>query len=516
MPHIVLVLIISVALLMSIFIGIYALFKGQSSKKNYFLLMQAMIVVYLFGYFIEVTSTNIGDAYAGAKLLYTGASFVVTFVFFFIADYCDFRLHPLFVRAPMVAVSVAAAVTLWITRFDRLVYLDYSYSTSLAHHLNFTPGALYYLLHSYPILCLLLSLAVLIYRIRKWKEKYRRQLLILLVCLAFPLITEIIYFATVFAGLNINHIYLTPYSIALMSFCLYMGVARLKIFEILSISTISPMEYIREGFVLLDDNNNYLFSNPVAAELLPGLKNLARGESIYTVKGAPEELKTIESGAFEFSDSKGSKHFKASVSPVFSQSRTLIAKFVLFNDVTDNVLLMKKLEDAAYIDVLTGIYNRRHFFELALVNIERALRFENAIYTAMLDLDFFKKVNDTYGHAAGDVVLTKTAAIIRETIRVYDLLCRYGGEEFVLLITDLENDEAFSMMERIRENMENTIINYEGTEIRITCSIGLAEYISGETLEASVKKADAACYSAKRAGRNQVQVWGAASKEPKV
>ena len=88
MPQIVLIIIVSVALTMSIVIGVYALFKGQSSKKNYFLLMQAMIVVYLFGYFIEITSTNLADAYAGAKVLYTGASFVVTFVFFFMADYC--------------------------------------------------------------------------------------------------------------------------------------------------------------------------------------------------------------------------------------------------------------------------------------------------------------------------------------------------------------------------------------------------------------------------------------------
>ncbi|MDR1802490.1 MAG: diguanylate cyclase [Treponema sp.] len=501
-------IIICAALVMSIIIGIYALFRSESSKKNYFLLLQAMIVVYLFGYFIEITSTNIGEAYAGAKVLYTGASFIVTFVFFFIADYCDFKLHRYLVKVPMLMVSMLAAVTLWITKFDRLVYLDYSYNTSLAHHLNFTPGLLYYLLHSYPIICMLLSMAILLFRMKKWKEKYRKHLIILLICLIFPLTTEVIYFTTVFSGINANHIYLTPYSMALMSLCLYMGVARFNIFDVISMTTVSAMEYIRDGFVLLDDGNNYLFSNPVAGELLPAIKKLAKGESILSVKDWPEEFCGIQTDSIEFSTEKGARHFKGSVSPVLARNQTLIAKIVLFHDITDRVILVKKLEDAAYIDALTGIYNRKHFSELAQVNIERALRFNNSIYMAMLDLDFFKRVNDTHGHAAGDQVLMNTAEVIRHTIRSYDLLGRYGGEEFVLLITDLNINEANFIMERIRENIENSVINYEGVEIRITCSIGLAQFTSGDTMETCVKKSDEALYVAKNSGRNQVRIYG--------
>ena len=508
MPHIVLVLIVSAALIMSIIIGVYTLFRGQSSKKNYFLLLQTMIIIYLFGYFIEITSTNIGEAYAGAKVLYTGASFIVTFVFFFIADYCDFKLHRYYVKTPMLLISLLAAVTLWFTKFDRLVYLDYSYNTSLAHHLNFTPGILYYLLHSYPIICMLLSIALLLFRMKRWKKKYRKQLIILLVCLLFPLTTEVSYFITVLSGINTDHVYLTPYTMALMSFCLYMGVARFNIFEIISLASISAMDYIRDGFVLLDVSGNYLYSNPVAAEIMPGIKKLARGESIFSIKGWPENLNGMEDGSLEFSNDKGTLYLKASVSPVFSQNQTLIARIFLFNDITDSVILVKKLEDAAYIDALTGIYNRKHFFELAQVNIERALRFNNSIYMAMLDLDFFKLVNDTHGHTAGDQVLMKTAEVIHRTIRSYDLLGRYGGEEFVLLVTDLNIPEATLIMERIRENIENSVIDYEGVEIRITCSIGLAQFTSGDTMETSVKKSDMALYVAKNSGRNQVRIYG--------
>jgi diguanylate cyclase (GGDEF)-like protein len=168
---------------------------------------------------------------------------------------------------------------------------------------------------------------------------------------------------------------------------------------------------------------------------------------------------------------------------------------------------MKELENAAYIDALTGLYNRKHFTELANVDIERSLRLNQPIYTAMLDLDFFKKINDTHGHAAGDQILKATAGIIRHTIRSYDLVGRYGGEEFVLLITNLDIKEACHMVERIRENMENNVTSYEDISMKVTCSIGLAKFTENDTLETSLKKADEALYAAKNSGRNLVKMY---------
>jgi diguanylate cyclase (GGDEF)-like protein len=493
---------------MSLFIGVYTLFRSQSHKKNYFLLVQAMIIVYLLGYLLELVSTNTEEAYVGAKVLYTSAPFIATFLFFFITDYCDIKIHTGFIKIPMLIVSLATALILWVNKYHYLVYWDYSYSVSLAQHINFTPGPLYFMLHSYPIVCMILVMAAILYRLKKWKRRYRRQLFVLLVCLVIPFITEGIYFTTVITGLNVDHVYLTPYFIAVMNFCLYLGVVRFNIFEISSMATISAMEYIREGFVLVDDASNYLLSNPVAEKIIPGLAKLVKGESISSARGWPRELVEPGTGPVEFSIiDRGTRYFRASVSPVFTQSRTLIARIILFGDITDNVELMKKLENAAYIDGLTGLYNRKHFSELAINDIERAQRLNQSIYTAMLDLDFFKQVNDNYGHAAGDLVLMKTAVIIRKAIRSYDLLCRYGGEEFVFLITDLDDSEAHNQMERIRENMENCVTIYEGVVINITCSIGLAKFTDGDDLETSIKKADVALYAAKNAGRNQIKIF---------
>ena len=299
---------------------------------------------------------------------------------------------------------------------------------------------------------------------------------------------------------------------AIMSFCLYIGVIRHNIFEIISIGTESAMDHIREGFILIDEDNNYLSSNPAALEIFPGIKGLMKGDSIFSAPGWPGELKGLEGDVAEFPiGAEDTRYYKASISPVLAKNTNLIARIILIREITDNVNLMKELESAAYLDALTGLYNRKHFTKLAMVDIERALRTDQTIYAAMLDLDFFKKVNDTYGHAAGDSVLKVTAGIIRQTIRSYDLLGRYGGEEFVLMITNLDLEEAHKLMERIRENMEHCITNYEDKEIKITCSIGLAEFTENDTLETSVKKADEALYVAKKSGRNRVQVYGSTS-----
>ena len=506
MYNFVFIFIACVALVLSLFVGVYALFRGQSHKKNYFLLMQIMIVVYLFGYLFEITSTNVEEAYLGIKMLDISGSFVAVLAFFFVADYCNVKLHPVFVRAPMLAPPVALALLLWSNKSHHLVYQDYSFFPNLTRYLDFTPGPLYFLTFVYPVFCMVLGMAVLIYRMKNRKTKNRKQLFILMICVLLPFIVDVTYYITLIASNNKLHIYFTPHSLALMSFFLYMGAVRYNILEIVSMGTMSAMEYIRDGFVLVDDENNYLFSNPAAVNMLPGIEKLVKEESIFAVDDWPEELAGLKGDTVEFSiGEKTPRYFRGSVSPVFAD-QTLIAKIILFGDITDSVLLRKKLENAAYIDALTGLYNRKHFLELAHINIERAQRLNQSIYMGMLDLDFFKRVNDTYGHAAGDLVLMNTAAIVRQTIRAYDLLGRYGGEEFILLVTDFNLPEARNLMERIRENIEDNTTNYEGIRIKITCSIGLSKFEDNDTLETSVKKADIALYDAKNAGRNNVKV----------
>jgi two-component system, cell cycle response regulator len=277
--------------------------------------------------------------------------------------------------------------------------------------------------------------------------------------------------------------------------------------EVISIATLTAMQHIKEGFILVDTKNKYLSSNPTAENMFPGITKLAKGELIYKAEDWPKDI-IINEGSLEFSTSeKNVRHFKTGISPVYDKNNILIAMIVLISDVTENVNFVKELEKAAYTDALTGLYNRKHFTELSVAEIQRSARMGQLLFTAMMDFDYFKKVNDTYGHLAGDLVLKSTAEVIRKNIRSYDLLCRYGGEEFVLLFSVRNEGEASVVTERIRKGIEQCIIIYEEQELKITCSIGLAKFLGADTLETSIKKADDALYAAKKAGRNQVKIY---------
>ena len=507
-----LIAVIWIALAMSLFLGVYALFRGQSTKNYYLILMQTMIAAFLFGYILELTSTNVEEAYLGLKIMDATSSFLSVFVFFFVADFCNIKIRPIVIKFLMLLVPSFLTVLMWTGDLHRLIYRGYYFTLELNQHINFSPGILYFLTYLYPLLCLALCLALLIYQMFKWKNKYRKQLLLLMICIAVPFLGDFFYYITFLSGMNKYQMYFTPFSLVIMSFLLYLGVMRFNIFEIISMATSTAMEHIKEGFVLVDEHNNYLYSNPAAIGIVPGISAVARGDSIFLAEDWPDELGDLKRESVEFSvTAKEPKYFRASINPVFLKGENLKAKIILIADVTDSVNLMKELESAAYIDSLTGLYNRKHFLKLATVDIERAIRMNQTIYTGMLDLDFFKKVNDTYGHAAGDLILKTTAGIIRQTIRSYDLLGRFGGEEFVLLFTDLEPTEAFTLMQRIRENMESSITVYEGVEIRITCSIGFAEFVKNDSLENAIKNADEALYIAKNSGRNQVQLYCSSS-----
>ena len=166
------------------------------------------------------------------------------------------------------------------------------------------------------------------------------------------------------------------------------------------------------------------------------------------------------------------------------------------------------LENLANKDGLTGLTNRRHFMLTAEAELQRAQRYRRPVSVGMADLDFFKKLNDTYGHAAGDAVLRAFASLMLETLRQSDLVCRYGGEEFAFVFPESTLEEASSLAERFRASCaEHDIRLADGRLVRVTLSLGIAD-ASACPLEEALKRADEALYEAKHQGRNRVVVAG--------
>jgi two-component system cell cycle response regulator len=166
----------------------------------------------------------------------------------------------------------------------------------------------------------------------------------------------------------------------------------------------------------------------------------------------------------------------------------------------------KRLRKLSITDGLTELYNHRHVHQLLRDEFERSDRTEESVAVAMIDLDRFKAVNDTYGHPTGDVILYETARILRETAREIDMVGRYGGEEFIVILPNTGEEEAGRFAERVRAAVEAHVYKDDANVIRMTMSSGVAAFPAAGvgSPEALLKKADEALYLAKESGRNRV------------
>jgi diguanylate cyclase (GGDEF)-like protein/PAS domain S-box-containing protein len=181
----------------------------------------------------------------------------------------------------------------------------------------------------------------------------------------------------------------------------------------------------------------------------------------------------------------------------------------VFHDVTEQKRREDRLYKRATRDALTGLFNRGHFNELAAQEIERARRFAEPLSVVLIDIDHFKKVNDTYGHETGDQALIRMARTCEESIRKIDIVGRLGGEEFALLLPRANKEPAFEMAQRLRLKLaEQRLATGDHREFGFTASMGLAT-LRAQThdLAELLRNADAALYKAKREGRNRVEVW---------
>ncbi len=172
-----------------------------------------------------------------------------------------------------------------------------------------------------------------------------------------------------------------------------------------------------------------------------------------------------------------------------------------------NATLFEQVQRMATTDGLTGVYNHRHFQEKFNEILMRAERYNEKFSLILIDIDFFKKVNDTYGHQVGDIVLKKVAQTLQQVARKVDIVARYGGEEFAIICVNDDKRNSAKLAERIRKEIENLTIVFEGGKLKVTASLGVASFPEdGKDKVSIVESADRALYEAKHSGRNRVVI----------
>jgi diguanylate cyclase (GGDEF)-like protein len=221
-----------------------------------------------------------------------------------------------------------------------------------------------------------------------------------------------------------------------------------------------------------------------------------------------------------------SRYLDLHVTPLYDKDQLLNGRLMVFRDVTERKhvekrlryvndrlqtqlieigVLQSKLREQAIRDPLTHLFNRRYLEETLERELARAAREDYSLCVIMIDLDHFKRVNDTHGHQAGDEVLKALALTLSEQCRRGDFACRFGGEEFVVVMPNINMDTAYERAENIRQSLNSLHVPYGQYKLTITISMGIACYpINGETREAILRAADQAMYGAKEAGRDHI------------
>ncbi len=319
--------------------------------------------------------------------------------------------------------------------------------------------------------------------------------------------------AVSYAGLLLKKVFYNldtmPISFALTGVVLYWGVKKLQLFYLLPTAHEMVVESMSDAMVMVDPGNRLIESNPRGRELFFSEDPDPIGKSLLELN--PDLARHIAHASNKrvvtLKVNGESRSFNISKSEILGKKGAVLGSFFVFHDITELREAMKALEIRATSDGLTGLVNHRHFMTLAA---EEAARLEHApkgvFSLIMFDLDFFKAVNDTYGHSVGDQVLVHVSNLLVRNVRNLDVCARYGGEEFVLLLRGTGIEDAQKKAETLRKLIATTPVVCDSEGISITSSFGVSEYrpSMGIRWEQALNHADTALYQAKEEGRNRV------------
>jgi diguanylate cyclase (GGDEF)-like protein len=308
---------------------------------------------------------------------------------------------------------------------------------------------------------------------------------------------------------------ITPVTLGVTCVLLYYGIFHCGIFDLAPLARNLIFNSMRDAVLILDSQNRLLDFNPAAKVLLPVLNKRNLGTGILpmlretpqiadSIARAEEQNEiTLEGAAARSYEVRTWQLYSTASNP----ASRLVGRAVILADVTARVRLREELRSRAETDSLTGVANRRRFHQALEIECLRFARSRSQLSVLMIDLDSFKAVNDRYGHPVGDTVLRIVAQLLLLSLRKTDMLSRYGGEEFAVLLPDTPAEGACVIAERIRQTICQKPIVADGCEIPMSISIGATSH--AEDWEAVpdilLKKADLALYRAKALGRNRVE-----------
>ncbi len=476
-------------------LGLLSIQSRRNRMVVFFALMCISSAIYAFGYAMEITRVVPELIKFWSKFEYTGMPFISAFLFLFILHFVKSgrRVSIFYIIVPLLF-SFMVLMIRQTNHLHGLYYSSYAFEIHSGYMLmTFGKGPWYWVFAGFNVSAILSSSVLIAVYLSRSSRMFRKQGILLLFGTFVPIVPYIIHVTGLFPlGVDI-----IPAAMTLSTSIFFVAVVRYRLFYLIPAGRDWLVETMTDALVVLTRQKLVVDANPSARRAFgsEGLDPIGRIVSEVMPLLDPE----IEPGKRIKVENKV---WEVNRTVLPSRRGSLEGVLVVAHDVTD-------LERLAREDMLTGLLNRHSWNDAAdteLSRLTRHSRFGSVIY---LDLDYFKKVNDTYGHAAGDAVLKELGQILKAGVRRPDLVGRYGGEEFVIFLPESDTRGAGEVAERLRADLEAALIECGEDKIRITGSFGVAGSLvtTGLSLETLVNRADKALYEAKHAGRNKVSLY---------
>jgi diguanylate cyclase (GGDEF)-like protein len=506
-------------------LALYASKKLRSNGSTAYMLLMLSVSFYSLGYAFELYNFTVAGIFLALKIEYIGIATLPVFWVIFAFKYTGSgkKIAPL-TYFLLFIIPFITIILLYTNNYHHLYYLELGINNKGPFPLVIIVKGIWYYIHIGYTNILLLIGTVLFTRMMFQKTgTLRKQALTMFMISLIPWVGNILYLM----GLSPYSIDLNPFFLTITGPLFALALFRYGMFDITPIARDLVFEEMLDPVIVLDNEYRIADYNKAARASFNQLNGAIIGTSIDRViidnKLLMDQIYSSDVYAVEIEINIDSMdiYYTSQVAQLLSSSKKEIGKIITLHDISAHKKMQQMLHDLATTDELTKLYNRRHFIKISKSELIRSRRYKRPVSILIIDLDHFKKINDSYGHQTGDEVLIQAAWIFTETLRDNDVVARYGGEEFTALLPEIDEQGALLTAERIRENLEISTVSFKGNKINITASIGIGtcsieRYSNIENddllLEKLLTEADEALYRAKEEGRNKVIAYEHPSK----
>ena len=501
---------ISVYLIISIvittFFSAYIVSSGKGDYIKVIFLLSLAMDFYMFGYLQELAVMSINKKLFWNCFQYLGIPFISALWLTVGLMYTNHFYHHLKIKLALIyAIPVLSFILRFTNNLHHLYFKSFQLQTFHDYSLLIKGAGIGYTIQGlHSGLLVFISLIVYLAAFIKSKDFDSEKSLYMM---GASIIACVGLFLKI-GGLSIDIMVLClPIAMILV----VMAIFRNDFLEITMLAKELVFERSKEGIILLNDKLKILDFNETAISIFKDHEMALEKEFLDAVvqkdSALNEILKSSASITWKAENANNVKYYEIITTDILHKNGTIYGEIKTFRDITKIKLRTNRLKIQATIDELSGLLNRREFLNSCQSYLDLNGSNEEPHYLIMFDIDYFKQINDTYGHIAGDHVIESFGSLIRQNFRTNDLIGRLGGEEFAVFMEAENIDSAYLKAENFRQAVEEWKIPFEENILKIAISIGIAEAKNSDRINDLINKADKALYVSKNSGRNKTNIY---------